>query len=80
MIPIGMSIAKHHRLTPIDMPIAKHHHLTPIACPIMALPQDIAALARLPNQPRRSLLDPHHPLRYADRRNGANPPCDRNDR
>ena len=55
------------------------HHLTPIACPIASLPQHITALARLPNQPRRSLLDPHHPLRYARRCNGANPPRDETD-
>ena len=46
----------------------------------MALPQDIAALARLPNQPRRSLLDPHHPLRYAVRTFCTNLFWDRKDR
>ena len=42
--------------------------------PLLFAYQDITTLARLPNHPRRLLLDPHPPLRYADRRNGANPP------
>jgi hypothetical protein len=50
-------------MKPIASPSAK----TPIASHVSLriTQQDIAALARLPNHPRRSLLDPHPPLRYA---------------
>ena len=53
----GRGKASTERLTPSGMASTER-----LACPLMSVPQDIAALARLPNQPRRSLLDPHPPL------------------
>ena len=66
---------------PETTPTLRDDHMTSIALPVRlrASFQTKTALARRSHLPRRSLLDPHHALRYAERCHGRNLPWDRDD-
>lgn len=65
---------------PETTPNLRDDHKTSIALPVrLRASFQKTALARRSHLPRRSLLDPHHALRYAERCHGRNLPWDRDD-